>query len=40
LGYDVEGYLAGIEILDGGKRLSDSDIFKQIILEDIALVHH
>jgi uncharacterized protein YuzE len=35
--YDAEGYLAGIEILDATKRLGDSTVFKQIILEDIAL---
>jgi len=38
--YDVEGHLAGIEILDVVKSLGDRDIFKQVILEDIALVHH
>ena len=38
--YDVEGHLAGIEILDVVKRLGDRDIFKQIVLEDIGLVHH
>ncbi len=38
--YDVEGHLAGIEILDVVKRLGDRDIFKQVVLEDIALVHH
>jgi uncharacterized protein YuzE len=35
--YDAEGYLAGIEILNATKRLGDSTVFKQIILEDIAL---
>ena len=38
--YDVEGHLAGIEILDVVKSLGDRDIFKQVILEDIALEHH
>ena len=38
--YDVEGHLAGIEILDVVKRLGDRDIFKQVILEDIALANH
>jgi uncharacterized protein YuzE len=38
--YDAEGHLAGIEILDVVKRLGDRDIFKQVILEDIALVRH
>jgi uncharacterized protein YuzE len=35
--YDAEGYLAGIEILDATKRFGDSTVFKQIILEDLAL---
>jgi uncharacterized protein YuzE len=35
--YDADGYLAGIEILDAMKRLGDPTVFKQIILEDIAL---
>ena len=37
--YDAQGHLAGIEILDAIKRLGDKDVFKQVILEDIALVH-
>ena len=35
--YDAEGRLAGIEILDAVKRLGDPSVFKQVILEDIAL---
>ena len=35
--YDADGYLAGIEILDAMQRLGDPTVFKQIILEDIAL---
>ena len=35
--YDSNGLLAGIEILDAMKRLGDPLIFKQVILEDIAL---
>ena len=35
--YDADGRLAGIEILDAMKRLSDPSVFKQIILEDVAL---
>ncbi len=35
--YDADGYLAGIEILDTLQRLGDPTVFKQIILEDIAL---
>ncbi len=38
--YDAEGHLAGIEILDVVKRLGDRDVFRQVILEDIALSHH
>ena len=38
--YDADGHLAGIEILDAIKRLGDKDVFKQVILEDIALAHH
>ena len=37
--YDEEGHLVGIEILDAVKRLGDKNIFKQVILEDIALSH-
>ncbi|MFH1624618.1 MAG: DUF2283 domain-containing protein [Pseudomonadota bacterium] len=35
--YDSDGLLAGIEILDAMKRLGDPLVFKQVILEDIAL---
>jgi len=35
--YDSRGLLAGIEILDAMKRMGDPLIFKQVILEDIAL---
>lgn len=35
--YDAEGRLAGIEILDAVKRLGDPKIFKQVVLEDVAL---
>lgn len=35
--YDSSGLLAGIEILDAMKRLGGPLIFKQVILEDIAL---
>ncbi len=38
--YDADGHLAGIEILDLVKRLGDKDVFKQIILEDVALYNH
>jgi len=35
--YDADGRLAGIEILDAMRRLGDPAIFRQVILEDIAL---
>lgn len=35
--YDADGRLAGIEILDAVKRLGDRSVFKQVILEDVAL---
>jgi uncharacterized protein YuzE len=35
--YDADGRLAGIEILDAMKRLGDPSVFKQVILEDVAL---
>jgi uncharacterized protein YuzE len=35
--YDPDGRLAGIEVLDAMKRLGDPSVFKQVILEDIAL---
>jgi uncharacterized protein YuzE len=35
--YDAEGRLAGIEVLDAVKRLGDPAVFKQVILEDVAL---
>jgi len=37
--YDADGRLAGIEILDAAKRFGDKNIFKQVILEDVALSH-
>jgi len=35
--YDADGRLAGIEVLDAMKRLGDPSVFKQVILEDVAL---
>ena len=35
--YDAEDRLVGIEILDAVKHLGDPAIFKQVILEDLAL---
>lgn len=36
--YDTEDKLAGIEILDAMKRFGDPKVFRQVVLEDIALV--
>jgi uncharacterized protein YuzE len=38
--YDVDGHLAGIEILDVIKRLGDKNVLKQVVLEDVALAHN
>ncbi len=35
--YDADGHLVGIEILNAMQRLGDPTIFRQIILEDVAL---
>ena len=35
--YSADGRLAGIEILDALKRIGDPEVFKRVILEDIAL---
>ncbi len=35
--YDADGRLAGIEILDAMRRLGDPAVFKQVVLEDVAL---
>lgn len=35
--YDADGRLAGIEVLDAAKRLGDPAVFRQVILEDVAL---
>jgi len=37
--YDAEGRIAGIEILDAVKRFGDKQPLKQIIFEEIGLVH-
>jgi uncharacterized protein YuzE len=36
--YDAEGRLAGIEILDAVKRFGAPEVFRQVVLESIALV--
>ena len=35
--YDARGCLAGLEILDAVKRLGDPAVFRQVILEDLAV---
>lgn len=35
--YDSNGMLAGIEILDASLKVGRTDIFKQIILENLSL---
>ncbi|MGB2693986.1 MAG: DUF2283 domain-containing protein [Dehalococcoidia bacterium] len=35
--YDADGHLAGIEILDAAKRLGGREVFRQVVLEDLAL---
>ena len=35
--YDAEGRLAGIEILDAVHSVGDPSVFRQVVLEDIAL---
>ena len=35
--YDTGGRLAGIEILDVVKRFGGRDVFRQVVLEDVAL---
>ena len=35
--YAEDGRIAGIEILDARKRFGDSDVFRRVVLEDVAL---
>jgi len=35
--YAADGRIAGIEILDARKRAADPDVFRRIVLENIAL---
>jgi uncharacterized protein YuzE len=35
--YAADGRIAGIEILDAQQRFGDTEVFRQVILEDIAL---
>jgi len=38
--YETSGILASIEILDATKRLGDSFVFKQVIMEDFKKLFH
>ena len=35
--YAADGRIAGIEILDARERFGDPEVFRQVVLEDIAL---
>jgi uncharacterized protein YuzE len=35
--YAADGRIAGIEILDAHKRCGDPDVFRRVVLENIAL---
>lgn len=35
--YAADGRIAGIEILDAGEHLRDPEIFRRVVLEDVAL---
>ena len=37
LDYAQDGRMAGIEILDARKRFGDAEVFRRVVLEDIAL---
>jgi len=36
--YAADGRVAGIEIMDARKRFGDLEVFRQVVLEDIALI--
>jgi uncharacterized protein YuzE len=36
--YASDGRMAGIEILDARKRFGDAEVFRRVVLEDVALV--
>ena len=36
--YAADGRMAGIEILDARKRFGDAEVFRRVVLEDVALV--
>jgi uncharacterized protein YuzE len=35
--YAADGRMAGIEILDAQKRFGDAEVFRRVVLEDVAL---
>ena len=35
--YDMDGRIAGVEILDAIRRFGSKDVFKKVTLEDLAL---
>jgi uncharacterized protein YuzE len=35
--YAPDGRMAGIEILDARKRVGDAEVFRRVVLEDVAL---
>ena len=35
--YAADGRMAGIEILDARKRFGDPEVFRRVVLEDVAL---
>ena len=37
LDYAADGRLAGVEILDARARFGDPDVFRRVVLEDVAL---
>jgi uncharacterized protein YuzE len=36
--YAADGRIAGIEILDARERLRDPEVFRRVVLEDVALI--
>jgi len=38
--YAADGRMAGIEILDARKRFGDAEVFRRVVLEDVALGKH
>ena len=40
LDYSADGSIAGIEILDASARFGDPNVFRRVVLEDVALAGH